>query len=183
MDSEFEEIHDRIKLISKDFEKRKRRLKKSKRFEEYKAVRATARSSGTPPASRLFADQPPAAPKCRLAPAEHPHLAIPVPKGCPKRPTTLEVFCGCGALSAELEKAGFAALGIDFEGNKDKPSCKSVYLDLTAYEGQLALLQLIAAERPVFVHFAPPCGTASLAREIRRRRPTDGSKWVDPPQL
>ena len=83
-------------------------------------------------------------------------------------PGALEIFAGCGALTAELQKAGFAAVGVDYK-NKDKPRAKIIWIDLTTRAGQLEFWALVRAGQIRYVHFAPPCGTASRAREIRRR--------------
>eukprot|EP00973_Karenia_brevis_P093263 12416494-Karenia_brevis.AAC.1 len=85
------------------------------------------------------------------------------------RTSVVETFCGCGRLSSFMEEAGFDALGIDYAGNKDKPTCKHIYIDLSTPSGQAAFWTIIAEREPVFVHFAPPCGTASRARDIRRK--------------
>eukprot|EP00973_Karenia_brevis_P058227 8106239-Karenia_brevis.AAC.1 len=39
-------------------------------------------------------------------------------------PYALEVFCGSGRLAHELQKEGFATIGFDHSGNKDKPQCR-----------------------------------------------------------
>ena len=84
-------------------------------------------------------------------------------------PGALEVFCGQALLTKELQKAGFAATGIDHKGNKDRPLAKTVWLDLATKSGQLQFWDYIRTGRVRYVHFAPPCGTASRAREVRRR--------------
>eukprot|EP00973_Karenia_brevis_P044943 6223854-Karenia_brevis.AAC.1 len=76
----------------------------------------------------------------------------------------------------ELSRAGFNALGVDHSKNKDTPQCKAINIDLTTESGQRILMSLLEERRVVFVHFAPPCGTATRAREIRR-------KGVDPKPL
>ena len=81
-----------------------------------------------------------------------------------------------GMLGAELKKAGFAVLGIDYKGCKDKPLCKTIWLDLTTRQGQMEFWDQIRGGRVQYVHFAPPCGTASAARNIRRR-------FIDPKPL
>ena len=88
----------------------------------------------------------------------------------------IEVFNGLGMLGAELKKAGFAVLGIDFKGCKDKPLCKTIWLDLTTRQGQLEFGDQIRGGRVKYVHFAPLCGTASAARNIRR-------SYIDPKPL
>ena len=81
----------------------------------------------------------------------------------------LELFCGCGELTVALGNAGFAAIGIDCKFNKDKPKGPYLVLDLSSDDAVDVILRLIADKRVVLVHIAPPCGTASRAREIRRR--------------
>ena len=78
----------------------------------------------------------------------------------------LELFCGCGELTVALGNAGFAAIGIDC---KDKPRGPFLVLDLASDDALDVILRLIADKRVVLVHIAPPCGTASRAREIRCR--------------
>eukprot|EP00973_Karenia_brevis_P074466 10347396-Karenia_brevis.AAC.1 len=80
----------------------------------------------------------------------------------------LEVFCGSGRLANELGKVGFKVIGFDHVANKDIPLCKLVHVDLTTENGARILKTIIEEHRVVYVHFAPPCGTATRAREIRR---------------
>ena len=91
----------------------------------------------------------------------------------------LEVFCECARLTKHLVGAGFAAMGIDFRQVKDKPEAATRWMDLASREGQEKFWSTIKqhAAELVYVHFAPPCGTASRAREIRR-----SGKW-DPQPL
>lgn len=58
-----------------------------------------------------------------------------------------------------------------------------VNLDLSTSEGQSAFWTILKEENVVYVHFAPPCGTSSLAREIRRKNQTGKSSAVDPKPL
>ena len=84
-------------------------------------------------------------------------------------PGALEIFCGQALMTKELQRAGFEAIGIDHKGNKDSPLAKTVWLDLATKSGQLQFWDYIRTGRVRYVHFAPPCGTASRAREVRRR--------------
>ncbi|CAE7428234.1 car [Symbiodinium sp. CCMP2592] len=62
---------------------------------------------------------------------------------------TVEVFCGTGRLSASLRSEGFDAFGVD-------------------HVASIAHLWSILKDPAVkFIHFAPPCGTASRARDIQ----------------
>ena len=84
-------------------------------------------------------------------------------------PKAVEVFNGLGVLGSELKKQGFAVIGIDFKGCKDKPLVKTMWIDLSTRAGQLEFWDIIREGNISYVHFAPPCGTASAARNIRRR--------------
>ena len=86
-----------------------------------------------------------------------------------KRPSSI----GLGVLGSELKKQGFAVVGIDFKGCKDKPLVKTLWIDLTT---RLEFWDIIREGNIEYVHFAPPCGTASAARNIRRR-------FIDPKPL
>ena len=74
---------------------------------------------------------------------------------------TLEVFCGSAKLSAELKKQGFHAVGIDWAGNKDTPMAQVVRMDCTDPSSFHTILRIVKENNIAYVHFAPPCGTAS----------------------
>ncbi|CAE7763397.1 car [Symbiodinium sp. CCMP2592] len=79
---------------------------------------------------------------------------------------TVEVFCGTGRLSASLRSEGFDAFGVDHVVGKTA-CCSVLQLDLTC-EASIAHLWSILKDPAVkFIHFAPPCGTASRARDIQ----------------
>ena len=80
----------------------------------------------------------------------------------------IEVFCGSGRLAKALQEFGFNALGVDYSGNKDQPECNMLTIDLLTDAGKLVFWRLVKDNRVKYVHFGPPCGTASKAREIRR---------------
>ena len=67
-----------------------------------------------------------------------------------------------------LKQVGFNALGIDYKGNKDKPATGVLLLDLSQSLSQAELERQTFASDVVLLWFAPPCGTASRSREIRR---------------
>ena len=58
-------------------------------------------------------------------------------------------------------------MAIDFVYNKDRPLVKTNWLDLSTKIGQSEFWQLYDREEPALVFMAPPCGTASRARDIR----------------
>ena len=82
-----------------------------------------------------------------------------------KKGVVLEVFCGCARLTKTLAARGLTATGIDWKGSVHKALGKTVEIDLTTYYGEAKLMNLLKNDGLVFVHFAPPCGTFSRARE------------------
>ena len=90
------------------------------------------------------------------------------PEGIVKpRSKFVETFSGCSLLTAEGTKAGFDAIGVDFVDNKDTPIGRVISIDLGTTSGQSEYkAQIVEAD---VVTFAPPCGTASRSREIRRK--------------
>jgi hypothetical protein len=101
----------------------------------------------------------------------------------PCRDKAFEVFCGAAGLTLTLSKAGFRAVGIDYQGNKDKPRSRCLYLDLTTPAGQAAIRKEIISVLVAYTHFAPPCGTASRAREKRRLNEDGSPAALDPRPL
>ena len=79
---------------------------------------------------------------------------------------TLEVFCGSGRLTASLKREGFDAFGIDHNVLKTA-SCSVLQLDLTQEDATSHLWSIVKDPAVQFIHFAPPCGTASRARDIQ----------------
>ena len=105
----------------------------------------------------------------------------------PQKKRAIEVFCGCARLTAELEKAGFSATGIDFQNNKDRSEGKCIWLDISSSKGRKAFWDLVRSSAKdgtvVYVHFGPPCGTASAARNIRRFDKKGRPSKIDPKPL
>ena len=77
----------------------------------------------------------------------------------------IEVFCGCAELASQLTQVGIKTVGIDYCDNKDRPRTTSFNVDLSTKEGQDLFWQMVLDNNPDYIHFAPPCGTASRARE------------------
>ena len=92
-------------------------------------------------------------------------------------PQALEVFSGSARLAKALAAVGFASQGLDYGGNKDTPQHKTIQVDVGTKEGQDLFWHIVATRNVKFVHVAPPCGTASRVREIRR------SSGPNPPPL
>ena len=85
----------------------------------------------------------------------------------PLRPLyCFELCCGCANLAWHLQKAGLKTIAVDFERNPhEKPRVQVTHADLSTPSGQSTIRELQADLKPHVVHIAPPCGTASKARE------------------
>ena len=89
------------------------------------------------------------------------------PERCFKEPFLfIEACCGSALLSSCVSKAGFDVLAIDFHGNKHRPFVHVVELDLRKQSTWSFLEHLARSRRPFHFHAAPPCGTASRARDV-----------------
>ena len=89
------------------------------------------------------------------------------PERCFKEPFLfIEACCGSALLSSCTSKAGFDVLAIDFHGNKHRPFVHVVELDLRKRSTWSFLEHLATSRRPFHFHGAPPCGTASRARDV-----------------
>ena len=82
------------------------------------------------------------------------------------RRLALEICGGCARLTREFCNQGLDGTGIDYKRNKSKPVGPSVMLDLTTTHGQLIMETTLNSGRVAVITAAPPCGTASRAREI-----------------
>ena len=81
-------------------------------------------------------------------------------------PFIIEVFSGMSRLSACLKQLGFDAVAVD---HKRLPgaACHVHLVDLCTTEGVELVRRWLAMPNCVGVWFAPPCGTASRAREVK----------------
>ena len=78
----------------------------------------------------------------------------------------IEVFCGTGQLTATVRKAGLRdAFGVDHIMHQ-RLRCPAIKIDLCTDEGLCLFYKCLDEDRLVWVHFAPPCGTSSRARNI-----------------
>ena len=75
-----------------------------------------------------------------------------------------ELFCGSARLCSAVLLEGIPSLGIDYLRNQSIPECFILHIDLSTDEGWKEV-EVLSSEAIVFF-FAPPCGTASRAREI-----------------
>ena len=81
----------------------------------------------------------------------------------------IEVFSGTSRLTAAIRQLGFRrSFGVDHVVSK-KLVAPVVQLDLTNVQNFQFLQEMIREPGCLFVHLAPPCGTASRARFIKRR--------------
>ena len=86
-------------------------------------------------------------------------------------PVVIEIFCGSARLTASLKEVGFKdSFGVDHKLDKAVSTAKR--LDLTEKTDQLVLLQWLKSPLVVGIFLAPPCGTCSLARNIKLRDST-----------
>ena len=76
-----------------------------------------------------------------------------------------KVFCGLGRLSKAAKDLGFHTVSIDKVCKAQ--GVKVLQLDLSRKEGRSLLKDVLDRPGVVWVHWAPPCGTFSRAREIR----------------
>ena len=78
----------------------------------------------------------------------------------------LDLFCGTAGVAAAFRAMGGEALGIDHMIDKRRVKGPVAKVDLSKQDGQATVLQWIQEDKVDAVMLAPPCGTASRAREI-----------------
>ena len=76
----------------------------------------------------------------------------------------IEIFAGTAVLSHAAKEAGFMTLSVD-RTTERTPKVAMTILDLTKESDTEVLVQTIVSGNIAAAHFAPPCGTASKARE------------------
>ena len=77
----------------------------------------------------------------------------------------IELCSGSANFSAALRNLSIEATGVDFHRNPQKPSAPTVQADLSTKEGQALVSAFVSDSACAYCHSAPPCGTASKARE------------------
>ena len=80
-------------------------------------------------------------------------------------PVMIEVFAGSAGITRAARDAGLNAIAVDWGRNKHETKAASLHIDLSSEDGENMFFSLMQEKRPRAVHVAPPCGTASLARE------------------
>ena len=83
----------------------------------------------------------------------------------PAAARSVEIFAGTARITKSMKEAGFDALGIDWAGGKAKPEAEVLLLDLCTEPGRKAMWSQLQRPGLFHVFLAPPCGTASRARE------------------
>ncbi len=91
-------------------------------------------------------------------------------------PFSLKSVVGVLYLAAALPELA-SILPIDFEGNKQRPFVHVIQLDLRHRSTWEFLEYLALSRRPFHFHAAPPCGTASRARDV----PMSSTEYGPPP--
>ena len=87
-------------------------------------------------------------------------------RGAPSRSVfTLELCSGSGRLTACLIRIGFDGQAVDHSKNRHRKLTATLNLDLTLDSSWEVLDRLRRENRIFFMHAAPPCGTATRARE------------------
>jgi hypothetical protein len=79
--------------------------------------------------------------------------------------TVVEICAGSAQLSASFRKLGANTIPFDWKRNRHQTKVTVYQLDLTAPGAFDVLSGLFTEDGIIYVHFAPPCGTASKARE------------------
>ena len=78
----------------------------------------------------------------------------------------LDLFCGTAGVAAAFRAMGGESMGIDHIIDKRRVKGPVAKVDLSKQDGQATVLQWIESDKVDAVMLAPPCGTASRAREI-----------------
>ena len=134
-----------------------------------KAARPLAGSGGS-----CGSNQPLAAPSCVQTDRTDPYPAdltcgaVPTSGMTPQqRPIIVELCAGTAMLSRCFKEREFGVLAVDHQSNRFVPLAEICSLDLTKDYTWEFLHHLLEHYPIKFIHAAPPCGTASRAREIR----------------
>lgn len=77
----------------------------------------------------------------------------------------IELCAGSARLSAALAAKGFKTTAVDHIKNRHRQCHPCIKIDLSTDEGYKYVLSLLKSGLVMYLHAAPPCGTASRARE------------------
>ena len=103
---------------------------------------------------------------------------VPIPGAPPQsaRPRAIEFCAGSAGLTKALAAIGFDAVGVDWIRNRHRAKAPVLRLDLSTTEGQASAWDMLSDHRVKFVHFAPPCGTFTRARQAGSSTPRRGRR-------
>ena len=87
------------------------------------------------------------------------------PPTVPATAFALEVSCGAARLAKALRNVGFVVEGTNYHRCRHEPEIPAIRANLSTAAGQHIIWRLVADPRLAFILMAPPCGTASRARE------------------
>ena len=73
---------------------------------------------------------------------------------------TIELCAGSAGLTAEIIRAGFNGIPVDHKTNLHVQRAACLVIDLTKADSWVLLGKLLDTGRVLYVHSAPPCGTA-----------------------
>ena len=79
--------------------------------------------------------------------------------------SALELCCGSANWSAALRTHGVNAIGVDYGRNPQTPHAPTIQADISLPAGQIIVDKAEADMSADILHAAPPCGTASKARD------------------
>lgn len=99
------------------------------------------------------------------------------------RPMALELCCGSAGLSLELARLGWTAVAVNEVESVVSRLVSHVVADLRLASVQKDLLNLVLHPDLCYVHFAPPCGTASRARDRPVRKALRDKGFPEVPPL
>ena len=94
-----------------------------------------------------------------------PQLCEVEPFKSPADLAVVELCAGCGQLSASFRDLGFQVVPFDHSKNRHHTRVAVYNLDLDSDNSSDILHDLICSSEVAYVHSAPPCGTASKARD------------------
>ena len=97
----------------------------------------------------------------------------------PTPPRAMEICAGSGGFSYALWNKGFDATGVNWNHNRHAPRILLIMRDLTDPTQQAEVNEI--KEGSDYLHMAPPCGTASEARNIKVSE-EDKAKGAPSPQ-
>ena len=82
------------------------------------------------------------------------------------RPVFLELCAGSARLSAAVAAEGMTAIAIDHFSNRHTARHRIMVLDLSVTDSWAVLYHICESHPVIWVHVAPPCGTAARARDV-----------------